>query len=528
MTDCFVHDVHADRAGPARAEASLQVPGVRLRERRVEIGQHDVATLRDEVRRDGEPEALGGTGDERHLPRHAAPTGGPGRDGTPIRLRLPCLDERSLGVGEGPHATQGQGAFGDAQRVEVDVARRVRLAPRVTGGEQPEARHDHDDGQRAVGGQVRAQAFVEQPRQVLRRDVNGHVHQERPGSRVDDLVGGERSAQHEGPSGGRGGERGSEGRVIERHDPERVAARQQPAEQRRDHLDQHTRASRLDAGRAGISGEGSSGHRRGATLGAPDPLEEPRGALVDLLGRVSADDEPVVLHQGHRRRRPAGAGLVDAASIDDGAREREPGIGVGHPQRLVAEQAPGERCAVAVAGDGIDLDRVGVQDEALGQEGVEEQLHGGPAPAGVTQPRGHPGAHDRVPHGSVRVGRRVAGAEHLEERVHVQRDEVVHAERGEGDAARLDVKDAVDLCRGVAAPASRELGVATIAPGNLDEGVQRRDRPRRQLASSRLEGAHRAATLDAASISSAPISANQRTRDAPSGKPGLSRPSPST
>ena len=408
------------------------------------------------------------------------------------------------------------------------MARRVRLAPRVTGGKQPEARHDHDDGQRAVSGQVRPQAFVEQTWHVLRRDVVGQVHQERPRPGVDDLVRRERSAQHERPAGGRGGERGSEGGVVERDDPERVAAREQPAERWRDHVDQATRASRVVAGRSRISGAGSSGWRRGPTLRAPDLLEEPRGSLVDLLRRVSGDDEPVVLHQGHRRRRPAGAGLVGAASIDDGTREREPRIRVGDPQRLVAEQAPGEGRAVAVAGDGVDLDRVGVQDEALGQEGVEQELHGGPAPAGVAQPRCHPGAHDRVPHGPVRVGWRVAGTEHLEEWLHVQRNELVRGERREGNTARLDVQDAVDLRRGVAAAASGELGIATIAPGHLDEGVQRRDGPRRQLAASWLQRAHRVATLDTASISSAPISANHRTREAPSGKPGLSRPSPST
>ena len=393
------------------------------------------------------------------------------------------------------------------------MARRVRLAPRVTGGEQPDARHDHDDGQRAVGGQVRAQALVEQPRQVLRRDVIGHVHKERPGSRVDDLVGGERSAQHEGPSGGRGGERGSEGCLVERDDPERVAAREQPAERWRDHVDQRTRASRVDAGRSRIFGAVAAGRRRGATLRAPDLPEEPRGSLVDLLRRVSTDDEPVVLQQGHRRRGPARAGPVDAASIDDGTREGEARIGVGNPQCLVAEQAPDERGAVAVAGDRVDLDRVCVQDEALGQEGVEQQLHGGPAPAGVTQPRRHPGAHDRVPGESVRVRRRVARPEHLEERLHVQRDEIVRGERREGDAARLDVQDAVDLRRGVAAPTSRELGVPTIAPGDLDQSVERRDRRRRQLPASGREGAHRAATLDASSISSRPISANQWTRE---------------
>ncbi len=277
-----------------------------------------------------------------------------------------------------------------------------------------------------------------------------------------------------------------------------------------------------------VSGTGSAGRRRRATLRAPDLLEEPRGSLVDLLRRVSADDEPVVLHQGHRWRRSAGALLVGAASIDDGTRQRESRIGVWHPQHLVAEQPPGERSAIAVAGYGVDLDRVGVQDEALGQEGVEQQLHGGSAPVGVVQPRCHPDAHDRVPGESVRVGRRVAGPEHLEEQLHVQRDEIVRGERREGDAARLDVQDAVDLRRGVAAPASRELGVATIAPGDLDKGVERRDGRRRQLPASGRKGAHRAATLDAASISSRPISANQRTREVPSGKPGLSRPSPST
>ncbi len=378
----------------------------------------------------------------------------------------------------------------------------------------------------------------------VRVDAPGDIQEQRPRPGVDDLVGGQRPAQHEAPAGRRGRECRRERPVVERDHAERVAGCQEAAERGRDHVDQRPRSRRVDGGRSGICRRWGSGRRRGAVQRRSHGLDEPRGSLVDLGRRVPPDDDPVVLHDGDRRRRQAGPLGVRPPSFDDGPGERKAGVGVGHPHRAISEQPLGEGAAVAAAGDRVDVDGVRVDHEALGQEGVEQQLHGGPAPAGVGQAGRHGRAHDRVPPavgtlvgravvgrrivGRRVVGRRGAGVEERQQRLHVERHEIVRGERCESHATRLDVQDAVDLGRGVAAAPPAELGVTAEAPGDLDQLFERRDRRRRQLPSADLPAAHRAPARDAAPISSAPCSANQRMRASPSGKPGLSRPWPST
>ena len=90
-----------------------------------------MATLRDQVRGDGEAKALGGAGHDGHLAGEASGSGFAGRHLLPVRLGFPCFDEGSFRGGKRAYATQQQRALPDPQRVEVDVTRRVRLRPAV-------------------------------------------------------------------------------------------------------------------------------------------------------------------------------------------------------------------------------------------------------------------------------------------------------------------------------------------------------------------------------------------------------------
>ena len=170
-------------------------------------------------------------------------------------------------------------------------------------------------------------------------------------------------------------------------------------------------------------------------------LVEPARALDDLGRRVAADDDPVVLHDRDRGRRPARALDVSPARRDDRPREGEARVGVGHPDRPVAEQLRCKGSAVAVAGDGVDADGVRVQDEALGQEGVEEQLDGGPPPAGIGEAGRQRRPHDRI----ALVGRvggpgrlaghpvaPVVGVEQCQQRLQVERHEILGARASRG------------------------------------------------------------------------------------------------
>ncbi len=414
---------------------------------------------------------------------------------------------RRSAIGERPHAAEPEGALADPQGVEVDVAGRVRLGPRVAGGEEAEARHDHDDRRRAVRRDVLGKALAQQVGHVVGVRRVGNVDHERPGPGVDDLVGCQRAAVQEGPPGRAVRERRREPGVVEGDHRERAAGGQEPAERRGDHVDQVAGTRRVHASRRRVQAFGGRARlaRAGALQRGPDDGHEPRRSLVDLGRGIPADDDPVVLHDGDGRGRPAGALDVGAPGFDDGTRQRQPGIGVGHPHGLVAEEPGGEGGAVAVAGDRVEVDGVRVEHEALGQEGMEQQLHGGPSPARVGQARRHGRPHDRIDLGSGSLGSAAALAASSAWRSS-SRGSMSSGTRSsaasvaEGHAARLDVQDAIDLHRRVAAAAARELGVASESSGHADELVERGDGRRRAApgggSACRSSGRHRRCRAD--------------------------------
>ena len=183
----------------------------------------------------------------------------------------------------------------------------------------------------------------------------------------------------------------------------------------------------------------------------------------DLRGGVAGDDDAVVAQQRDPWRGLAGTCRVRVTYRGDPAGQRDTRVDVVDDDRVVAEEAFRQRIRVGVARQRVGGQRVQVQHERLVDEGVEEDLDAGATAAAVRREQRRCGrGHHRVA-----VDRLVAH-ERVEQGLKVQRYEVCLREREQRHAARLDVEDAVNLDRGVAATGTRVLRLA-VPVGDLDE-----------------------------------------------------------
>ena len=158
------------------------------------------------------------------------------------------------------------------------------------------------------------------------------------------------------------------------------------------------------------------------------------------------------------------------ALVDDAPGQRQPRVGVRDPQGLIAEQFCRELPTVSRAGQRIDRGRVGVDDDPLRQQRVEDQLDRGTPMVGLVQPRLHADAQHFLTAGQ---RGRVRGGHHGKERLHHERHQRAWAEGRERNAARLDVQHPVRLAGAVSAAAPRVRRVAPeVARQGRDLGEQ--------------------------------------------------------
>lgn len=130
--------------------------------------------------------------------------------------------------------------------------------------------------------------------------------------------------------------------------------------------------------------------------------------------------------------------------------QRQARIRIWDPQNPISEESGRQVRAITIADNGVEDDRVRVDDEALGHERMEQQLDGGSASACLGEASRQCHAHDRV-------GTRFIGfggcLEQGEERRHVERYEGVRGQHREWKAAGLDVEDPAGLGGGIPPPA---------------------------------------------------------------------------
>ena len=200
----------------------------------------------------------------------------------------------------------------------------------------------------------------------------------------------------------------------------------------------------------------------GALDGRPDGGREEMNPFIDLLDGGAGHDHSVVAEHRDARGPLAVAGLEDLALPFDLQGERDPGIRVVHPDRLVPEYLLGEGCAPGVAGDCVGGERVEVQHQGVGDEGVEEDLDAG-APVVVRQLGPLRSGAD----GILALGG--GGVEGVEQCGDVEGDQILLPQSRQGDSTGLDAQGRAGLRRRVAASGPGELGVRSDPVAQCDE-----------------------------------------------------------
>ena len=385
----LVGDVGLD-AEPRRCVGRLEGVG----DGGVGVHPHDRRPFGQEGGGGGPADAAGGAGDEGDLAgegrrrRAAAELG---------LLQVPVLHVEQVGRGDGPVAAEGGGVGDHLHGVAVDVLHDGRVPGRAAGADHPQLGvEDHP------GGGVEGLEGVRRPGPVLVEvaavggdeavDVAAH---EGDGLGADDVVGRDRSPLGDVGQVGPGDEgHGLAVGVARRHEGRPGRLRHLPAE--------------LGPGGA-HAGDGEGGGRRDhvAVDVGVGPADEVDHGLVRLPGGVAPGEDAVVHEDDADDARPGQRVGEDAGALPG---QEEAGHHVGHDHDLVAVDAAeglGRRLAVGEGDDGVG---VGVVDEPVREDGVEDRLHRRRRPA-----RGEGGHQQLLGHVGVGEGVELGQAGHLVE-----------------------------------------------------------------------------------------------------------------
>ena len=185
---CALRDVDRQAGGPAGAGAGADLIGGLLDALDVHVGEDDMRSLRGEVLRNLEAEALrrpGHKGDFSDRPARGRRGGG---NLLPVRLHLPVLDEPVLLDREGMNAGEFLRTRHHLDCVEIDPSGDVGRGEVVSGGEHSQALHK-DDARHApalglVVGDGRPEAVDQLGRGLARR----RLEPKREGGAIDDLI----------------------------------------------------------------------------------------------------------------------------------------------------------------------------------------------------------------------------------------------------------------------------------------------------------------------------------------------------
>ena len=157
-------------------------------------------------------------------------------------------------------------------------------------------------------------------------------------------------------------------------------------------------------------------------------------------------------------------GRERAATLVDEARQRNTRVRVVDPQRPVAEDPLAQLLPARVARDRVGGQRVQVDDERVGNEGVKEELD-----AGATLERAALREPGRRANGVFARGEFLRVMEGVEKGRNIEGDQVLLAQGRERNPAGLDEEGVSDLCGRVPAPRARVFRVRADLVGQLDE-----------------------------------------------------------
>ncbi len=265
-------------------------------------------------------------------------------------------------------------------------------------------------------------------------------------------------------------------RIVERDHLQRLPDAEQAAQRRRDDVHERRRL-----------GDGNDGLNRTRLLNAgvhpnvSKRCEQPLHALSDLIRRIAADHESVVLHDQRAWAVLACSALERREPVLQRLGEREAGIHEVDPENIVAQALLDESLAFPTTTELVYERCMQVNDETSRHEMVQNGLDRGSLPF----LRFSSCRKDGVLEGGLALVPRaaqVALQKHLKG-LAIEIHEPLRANRGQRVPAAFDQQPIVELDRGVAAAGEHQLRVRSEETRELDEYLQgaRRSRERRPV-----------------------------------------------